>query len=92
MTDLKSKVNPMELDIPDVILPPNQVGAFVALPQATKTAINTHMRNHVTTQVLNKVSTLIITARLRPEFRVEVLKQDNLTLPQIKELAVKHEN
>ena len=91
MNDLKSEINPMELDIPDVMLPINQVGAFVALPQATKTAINTHMRNHVTTQVLNKVSALILTAGLRPEIRVEVLKQDNLTLPQIKELAIKHE-
>ena len=63
----------MELDIPDLILPPNQVGAFVVLPQATKTAHNTHMRNHVTTQVLNKVSTLIITAGFRPEIRIEVL-------------------
>ena len=91
MNDLKSEINPMELDIPEVMLPINQVGAFAALPQATKTAINTHMRNHVTTQVLNKVSALILTAGLRPEFRVEVLKQDNLTLPQIKELAIKHE-
>ena len=80
----------MELDIPDVRLPINRVEAFAALPQATKTAINTHMRNHVTTQVFNKVSALILTGGLRPEFRVEVLKQDNLTLLQIKELAIKH--
>ena len=63
----------MELDIPDFILPPNQVEAFVALPQATKTTLNMHMRNHVTTQVINKVSTLIITAGMKPEFRFEVL-------------------
>ena len=50
------------------------------------------MRNHVTTQVLNKVTALILTAGLRPEFKTEVLKQDNMTLPEIKELAVKHQN
>ena len=68
MTDLKTKINPMELDIPHVILTIHQVGAFIALPPETKTAINTHMRNHVTTQVLNKVTALILTAGLRPEF------------------------
>ena len=51
MTELKTKINPMELDIPDFTLPLNQVDEFVALPQGTKTALNTHMRNHVTSQV-----------------------------------------
>ena len=50
------------------------------------------MRNHVTTQVLNKVTALILTAGLRPEFKTEVQKQDNMTLPEIKKLAVRHEN
>ena len=48
MTDLKSKINPIEFNIPDVILPLHQAAAFIALPPETKTAINTHMRNHVT--------------------------------------------
>ena len=36
MKDLKSKINPMRLDIPDVMLPIHQVGAFIALPPETK--------------------------------------------------------
>ena len=59
MTDLKSKINPMELAIPDVILLIHEVGAFIALPPETRTAINTHMRNHVTTQVLKDVNECI---------------------------------
>ena len=91
MTDLKSKVNPMELDIPDVNLPLHQAAAFIALPPETKTAFNTHIRNHVTKQVLDKVTALFLTARLRPEFKAEVLNKENLTLPEIKEVALKHE-
>ena len=41
---------------------------------------------------IKHVFTLIITAGLKPDIRIEVLKQENMTLPQIKELAIKHEN
>ena len=81
MIDLKSKVNPMELDIPDINLPLHQAAALIALPPETKTAINTHMRNHVTKQVLEKVRALFLTAGLRQKFKAEVLKQENMTLP-----------
>ena len=40
--EFKTKINPMELHIPDFMLPPEQVNAFV--PQTTKTALNTHMK------------------------------------------------
>ena len=84
MRELKTKINPMELNIPDFMLPPKQVNAFIALTQATKTALNTHMWTHVTAQVLNKVSSLIITGGLKPHIWMEILKRDGLTLPQIK--------
>ena len=50
------------------------------------------MRTHVTAQTLNQVSILLITAGLKPSLGIEILKRDNLTLAQIKDLALKNEN
>ena len=50
------------------------------------------MRTHVAARTLNQVSILLIRAGLKPSIRMEILKRDNLTLAQIKELALKYEN
>ena len=60
--------------------------AFVALPHATKTALNTYMRNHLTAQVLKKLPSLIITAGLKTH-----ISRESMTLPQIKDLTIKQE-
>ena len=49
MLELKTRINPIVQDIPDFILPPDQGDAFVALPQATKMALNTHKEVHNST-------------------------------------------
>ena len=82
----------MELVIPAFLLPTGQIEAFQVLPQNTKDALNIHMRTHVAAQTLNQVSILLITAGLKPILRMEILKRDNLTLAQIKELALKYKN
>ena len=80
MEEFKTKVRAMELVIPAFLLPAAQLEQFNALPQATKDA------------TLNHVSVLLITAGLKPSLRVEILKRENQTLPQIKDLALKYEN
>ena len=82
----------MILVIPDFLLPADQIPAFTALPQATKDALNIHMRTYVAAQTLNQVSCLLITAGLKPSLRMEILKRENLSLAQIKDLALKYEN
>ena len=92
MEEFKSKIRQMELVIPAFLLPEAELIQFNALPQATKDALNIHMRTHVAAATLNQVSILLITAGLKPNLRVEILKRDNQTLAQIKDLALKYEN
>ena len=82
----------MELVVPPFLLPAAQLEQFNALPQATKDALNIHMRTHIAAATLNQVSILLITAGLKTSLRMEILKRENLTLPQIKDLALKYEN
>ena len=90
--EFKTKVRQMELVIPPFLLPAAQLEQFNALPQATKDALNIHMRTHVAAATLNQVSILLITAGLKPSLRMEILKRENQTLPQIKDLALIYEN
>ena len=82
MEKFKKKVRAMALNIPDFLLPPDE--------KATRDASNIHMRTHVAAQTINQVSCLLITAGLKPNLRMEVLKRDDLTLAQIKDLALKY--
>ena len=50
------------------------------------------MRTNVAAATLNQLSNLLITAGLKPSLRMEILKRENLTLPGIKDLALKYEN
>ena len=90
--EFENSINPMEFVIPDFLLPPDQLQAYVALPQLTRVAMNTHMRKHVAKETMNKISTMLITAGLKTEIRMEILKSNNLTLLQIKEKAIKYED
>ena len=78
--------------VPPFLLPVAELEQFNALPQGTKDALNIHMRTHVRAATLNQVSILLITAGLKPNLRMEILKRENLTLAQIKDLALKYEN
>ena len=91
MEEFKAKIRAMPLVIPDFLLPAGQLDAFVALPQQTKDALNIHMRTHVAAQTLNQVASLLITAGLKPQLRMEILKRNDLSLAQIKDLALKYE-
>ena len=64
----------------------------MALPQATRDALNIFMWTHVAVQTLNQVACLLITAGLKPKLRMEILKKDSLTLAQTKDLALKNKN
>ena len=88
----EDSIKPMEFMIPDFLLPPEQVQIYVALPQVTRMAMNTHMRKHVSKQTIDKISAMLITSGLKPEIRIEILKNGNLTLQQIKEQAIKYED
>ena len=90
--EFENSINPMEFVIPDFMLPPEQVQAYVALPQVTRVAMNTHMRKHVSKQTMNKISAMLITAGLKQEIKMEILKTNNLTVLQIKEQAIKYED
>ena len=92
MEEFKAKIRQMELVVPPFLLPVAELEQFNALPQATKDALNIHMRTHVAAATMNLVSNLLITAGLKPSLRMEILKRENLTLPQIKDLALKYEN
>ena len=74
MEEFKTKIRAMPLVIPDFLLPVGQIEAFQALPQATKEALNIHITTHVAALTLNQVSTLLITAGLKPSLRMEILK------------------
>ena len=80
------------LVIPDFQLPADQITAFTALPQATKDALNIHIRTLAAAQTLNQVACILITAGLKPNLRMEILKRENSTLAPIKDLALKYEN
>ena len=71
----------MELVVPPFLLPAAQLDQFNALPQATKDALNIHMRTHMAAATLNQVSILLITAGLKPSLRMKILKRENQTLP-----------
>ena len=64
----------MQINIPDFLLPLDQIEAFMALPQAKPDALNFYMHAHVAAQSLNQVSCLLITAGLKPSLRIEILK------------------
>ena len=89
--DLKSKIDPTLFVLPDVTLTPAQALNLAELTEATRAALETHLRTQVAKATLENVSCILITAGLRPEFRTEVLKRNLITIMAIRDAAMKCE-
>jgi hypothetical protein len=77
--------------LPPVELTQAQTVQYEALPEAIKIAVTTHVRNSSTDMALDNVSAILISAGLKSELRTEILKNNYITLREIKDAALKTE-
>jgi hypothetical protein len=91
MIEFKSKIDPNRFVLPPVKLTQAQSALYEELPEAIKVAVPTHVPNSSTDMALDNVSAILITARLRSELRTEILKNNYITLRDIKDAALKAE-
>jgi calcineurin-like phosphoesterase len=80
MIEFKSKINPNTFVLLPVELTQAQSALYEELPEAIKIAVTTHVHNSSADMVLNNVSAILITARLKSELRTEILKNNFITL------------
>ncbi len=91
MIEFKSKIDPNRFVLPPVELTQAQSVLYEALPEAIRVAVTTHVRNSSTDMALDNVSAILITAGLKSELRTEILKNNYITLREIKDAALKAE-
>ena len=73
-------------------LTPAQALNLATLNDEPKTAYENHLRTRVKKAALENISSILITAGLRPEFRTEVLKKNLITILAIRDVAMKCED
>ena len=91
MKDFKSKVDPNRFILPPATLTQNQADAYEQVAQATRAIVETHVRDTAVAMALDNVSAILITAGLKSELRTEILKNNYITLREIKDAALKAE-
>ena len=91
MKDFKSKVDPACFILPPATLTQNQADAYEQVAQATRAIVETHVRNTAVAMALDNVSAILLTAGLKSELRTEILKNNYITLREIKDAALKAE-
>jgi hypothetical protein len=91
MIEFKSKIDPNRFVLPPVELTQAQSALYEELPEAIKVAVTTHIHNSSADMALDNVSAILITARLKSELRTEILKNNYITLREIKDAALKAE-
>jgi hypothetical protein len=91
MIEFKSKMDPNRLVLPPVELTQAQTVQYEALPEAIKITVTTHVPNSSTDMALDNVSAILITAELKSELRTEILKNNYITLREIKDATLKAE-
>ena len=89
--DLKAKIDPARFTLADVNLTAAQALNLAELTAETRAAFETHLRTQVTKATLENVSSILITAGLRPEYRTDVLKRNLITIMEIRDAAMKCE-
>ena len=89
--DLKSKIDPTRFQLADATLTAAQALNLATLTDDTRTAYENHLRAQVTKATLENVSSILITAGLRPEYRTDVLKRNLITIMEIRDAAMKCE-
>jgi hypothetical protein len=77
--------------LPPVELTQAQSALYKELPEAIKVAVTTHVRNSSADMALDNVSAILIMAGLKSELRTEILKNNYITLREIKDAALKAE-
>ena len=89
--DLKSKIDPTRFTLADINLTAAQALNLAELTAETRAAFEAHLRTQVTKATLENVSSILITAGLRPEYRTDVLKRNLITIMEIRDAAMKCE-
>jgi hypothetical protein len=89
--ELKSKVDPTTLTIPEIILPDNQAAAWEAIYENTRKGIIHHVGFHSVAKSLECYNVLIITAGLKPSLKAKILGANLTRMAEIKDLALKTE-
>jgi len=89
--DLKAKIDPTRFTLADVNLTAAQALNLAELTEETRAAFENHLRVQVTKATIENVSSILITAGLRPEYRTDVLKRNLITIMEIREAAMKCE-
>jgi hypothetical protein len=89
--DLKSKIDPTRFTLADINLTAEQALNLAELTADTRAAFEAHLRTQVTKATLENVSSILITAGLRPEYRTDVLKRNLITIMEIRDAAMKCE-
>ena len=89
--DLKAKIDPTRFTLADVNLTAAQALNLAELTEETRAAFENHLRVQVTKATIENVSSILITAGLRPEYRTDVLKRNLNTIMEIREAAMKCE-
>ena len=89
--DLKSKIDPTRFTLADINLTAAQALNLAELIAETRAAFEAHLRTQVTKATLENVSSILITAGLRPEYRTDVLKRNLITIMEIRDAAMKCE-
>ena len=89
--DLKAKIDPTRFALADVNLTAAQALNLAELTAETRAAFENHLRVQVTKATIENVSSILITAGLRPEYRTDVLKRNLITIMEIREAAMKCE-
>ena len=89
--DLKSKIDPTRFTLADINLTAAQALNLAELTAETRAAFEAHLRTQVTKATLENVSSILITAGLKPEYRTDVLKRNLITIMEIRDAAMKCE-
>jgi hypothetical protein len=91
MMEFKSKIDTNRFVLPPVEFTTAQSAAYGAVPEDVKIEVTGHVWKTIAEMTLNNISAILITAGLKSELRTEILKNNNFTLREIKDAALKAE-
>ena len=91
LKNLTSKIDPALFVLACLTLTLPQALNLATLTDDTRTVFENHLRAQVTKAALENVSSILITAGLRPEFRTNFLKKNLITIMEIRDVAMKCE-
>jgi hypothetical protein len=91
LLELKSNIDPVQIEIPDGVLPVAMAEQWTSLNQEVRDTVINHVRLHVASRSCEQYNAIILTAGFKPSNKAKIMGANLTGLADTKNLVLKTE-